>query len=73
MGHLFQIFSDSSKSSNEVIDVIDVIDMIDVIDVIDVMWCDVMRYFCDTSIHAMSMISHKIGWWDFSWYKWCMW
>ena len=31
----------------------------------DVMWCDVM--WCDgTSIHAMSMISHEISWWDIS-------
>ena len=29
------------------------------------MWCDVM--WCDgTSIHAMSMISHEISWWDIS-------
>ena len=25
-----------------------------------------MKYFCGTSIHAMSMISHKISWWDIS-------
>ena len=25
-----------------------------------------MRYFCGTNIHAMSMVSHKISWWDIS-------
>ena len=38
----------------------------------DVIWCDVMWWkddvmCCDgTSIHAMSMVSHEISWWDIS-------
>ena len=33
----------------------------------NVMWCDVRVMWCDgTSIHAMSLISHEIRWWDIS-------
>ena len=80
VSHWLILFQICSKSSNDVIDVIDVIDVGVMWGWCDVMWCDVMQcdamwcdvMWCDvmwcvgTSIHAMSMISHEISWWDIS-------